>query len=616
MQRDAGSRAATAGLSAALVVVLGACGNASSFLGDLLPVRIEPGVPVVDLRADVNRNGVVELDVASEDDEEETWDERHGAIFLANIDDDLNACPKSSTLSDVELARCNDAADEVINGPDDLEDLAPLRLAPWPGAPSGTTVKLVAANPGSAYVRFFRRVGETWEFVPAGNLFLADLRGGAELRMEGKDVVRDASAWDGFVDVTLVVEVPPQANWVPGTYRDTVRLRVSPVLTFSHAEPVTRAYASRIPRDADSEAFLADVTAAVTAAGSGVTLDTPTVEDQWTQDFFETGYQSMPGPGGQQRVMTVIFRSANVEGFGPFPLREAGRLVFTRFRGKDVGGVQQFDARTSPDEQTLNSFGNFETIPPYTANGRAWPLGRALRGRVTGYSPDQSFVALTDSQGWQSPALDLDTSWLSVAHVDETVAFLKVSTPRGWVVLANDARLAKSMLEAEVQRGNGAVPMFVGKKWLDDNYQEFNAQASISQVLANTQVMAASAEAAVKIDEQLAVLKAATGVTDAEIVKVPFLHDLMYDFSVAYQVGTVNLFSLSPSVVAVPDPHGPIIDGQDLFKAQLEAALAPYQVTVKWVENWNLYHRLGGEVHCGTNALRSTPSQKWWEVAP
>jgi protein-arginine deiminase len=221
-----------------------------------------------------------------------------------------------------------------------------------------------------------------------------------------------------------------------------------------------------------------------------------------------------------------------------------------------------------------------------------------------------------DSQGWQSPALDIDTSWLLVAHIDETVSFLKASTPRGWVLLVNDARLAKTMLEAEVARGNGDVPMFVGKRWIDDRGREYSAQATISQVLANTQVMAASNEAAVKVDEQLAVIQAETGLTEAEIIRVPFLHDVDYGASIAYQPGTVNLFVLDDRTVVVPEPHGPVINGVDIFKAQLEAALAPYQVTVKWVENWDLYHRLGGEVHCGTNALRAVPSQQWWEVAP
>ena len=78
----------------------------------------------------------------------------------------------------------------------------------------------------------------------------------------------------------------------------------------------------------------------------------------------------------------------------------------------------------------------------------------------------------------------------------------------------------------------------------------------------------------------------------------------------------MNLLALDEHTLVVADPHGPVIGGVDLFKKQLEEALAPYQVQVKWVDDWNLYHRLAGEVHCGTNALRAVPSQKWWEVTP
>jgi protein-arginine deiminase len=95
----------------------------------------EVSAPVVDLRADVNRDGVVTLDDADEDLDEETWSASRGAIFLANLDDDQDRCTYSSTKSDVDLARCNDAADDEINGDADLLDLAYLRTVPWPASP-------------------------------------------------------------------------------------------------------------------------------------------------------------------------------------------------------------------------------------------------------------------------------------------------------------------------------------------------------------------------------------------------------------------------------------------------------------------------------------------------
>lgn len=586
-------------------------------------VTILPGTPPIDLRADVNRNGTLELELDAEDTNEDTWDATHGAIFLANIDDDSGRCRGTDAagrpLSDLTLPNCNDATDDVVNGDDDAADLAPLAIKAWPQAPAGTVTRLVIDQNVADNVRLFRHAGDAYQVLdPALPLALADLQAGLSISIEAKDIVRDSTLWDGIIDVTLQVVVPEQKYWKPGTYTDTVRLRVAPVLTFHHLLPVETAYASAVQRDPDSATFVTDLRAAVTAANPNITLVTPSVEDQWTQDFFETGYASMPGPNGAQRVMRVFFRSANIE--NPFdrnfPMRAAGRLVFTRFRGKDVAGIQQIDLQTDGDTQSLNSFGNFETIPPYTQGTKQWPLGRVLRGSVRGFAPDQSFVTMTEAQKYQEPSVNIDTSWLLVGHVDETVTFLKANTPRGWIMLANDARLAKQMLEAEVMRGNGATRMFVGKNWVDEMGNEPPAETTISRLLANTGVMQASAEAAVKVDEQVAILKRETGLTDAEIIKVPFLHEDVQGTSLAHQVGTVNLFVIDDKTLAVPDPHGPIIDGKDLFKKQLEDALTPYGYTIRFIDDWNLYHRMAGEVHCGTNAMRAIPSTKWWEVTP
>ena len=43
------------------------------------------------------------------------------------------------------------------------------------------------------------------------------------------------------------------------------------------------------------------------------------------------------------------------------------------------------------------------------------------------------------------------------------------------------------------------------------------------------------------------------------------------------------------------------------------AMLAKLGYTVDWIEDWDLYHRLSGEVHCGSNTKRALPASKWWE---
>jgi protein-arginine deiminase len=177
-------------------------------------------------------------------------------------------------------------------------------------------------------------------------------------------------------------------------------------------------------------------------------------------------------------------------------------------------------------------------------------------------------------------------------------------------MLANDATMAKNMLQAQQTAGYGGTNMFIGKTWSGGA----SAQRSINQVLADTDVMNESAWAAVKVTEQVNALKAATGLTNSEIIAVPFLHWETSGWSVAYQPGTVNGIYLANNVFASPNPHGPVINNSDIFKSQLSTALAPYGVSVHWVEDWDLYHRLLGEVHCGSNVTRSVPANtKWWE---
>src|SRR6185436_7512305 len=80
------------------------------------------------LLADNNRNGAIDLEDPTEQKGRDTWDDSHGAVFLANIDDDTLRCPKTGL--DADLAKCFDAADDIVNGDDDLLDMAPIKTKP------------------------------------------------------------------------------------------------------------------------------------------------------------------------------------------------------------------------------------------------------------------------------------------------------------------------------------------------------------------------------------------------------------------------------------------------------------------------------------------------------
>lgn len=564
-------------------------------------------IVVADLRADSNRDGEIRFDDDS-DAERDVWNSRSGAIFLANIDDDQGVCKK--TGDDVQIEKCNDAMDDVVNGEDDALDLARLRTKPWPDAPEGTTAQIVL-EPETAwsFVRLFKKTGEgaaDFSVLAEGEeLTLDEIKAGVELGIEAKDILRDSAAWDGYVDVKLVVASPK------GNAESAVKMRVAPVLTFHHLQDAEEIFISNTSSRGNAETRR-DLAAACSVAGAPRPTEIPE-GDPWTQDFFETAYMSMPGPGGKQHVMRVNYRSANV--FSPKsatrPLRPAGQLVF-RLRGKDVAAVQQFDPKHDQSMDSLNSFGNWETIPPYSFAGASYPLGRVLRGSTPSFYPDKAFTKMIDAQKVQ-PAIDIDTSWLLVGHVDETISFTHSNNARGWILLVNDARLAKQMLEDAVDAGHGDVPMFVGKTWVDwGTDQESPAEITIADVLADTEVMRASAEAAVEVDAQLEILRKELGLADDEIVKVPFLHIEYGGASLAYQPGTVNGIYLKKGQFVAPDPHGPVIDGEDVFKKALVDALSPHGVSVQFIEDWE-YHVGGGEVHCGTNAARAIPEAKWWE---
>lgn len=565
---------------------------------------------LADLRADSNRDGEIRFDDDSDAKDKTAWNATTGAIFLANIDDDNERC--KANLDDLTIARCNDASDEVVNGEQDALDLARLKTRPWPKTPDDAIGRFTIGpdtENARPFVRlFFRNGPEPTDFTPLDDTteFVAnEIREGIELAIEAKDIVRDLETWDGYVDVVFTVTSSE------GESSDTVRLRVAPVVTYHHLLPAEKVWVSNT-RTSGNAAMRRDLAAACSAAG----LDAPqtiTVDDPWTQDFFEPAFMSMPGPNGTQHVIRVNYRSANVvqPEDEKSPLRPAGKFVF-RMRGKDVAGIQQFDVKHSESMDTLNSFGNFETVPPYEKDGKRFDLGRVLRGKTKSFFPDKSFSKMIDAQ-LQQPPIDIDTSWLVVAHVDETLSFVKANTKRGWMLLVNDARLARQMLEEQVQAGRGNVPMFVGKTWYDwETGQERSAQVTIQQVLADTEVMRASAEAAVEVDAQVAVLKKEIGLTDDEIIRVPFLHTTYDGRSVAYQPGMVNGIYLSDTRFAAPDPHGPVIGGEDIFKKALAESLAKIGITVDFVEDWE-YHVEMGEVHCGTNTTRRIPDVKWWE---
>jgi len=421
--------------------------------------------------------------------------------------------------------------------------------------------------------------------------------------------VRDPEEWDGFADVVLTIG---RNNPDDPVFTDTVRMRVAPVVLFHHLTPAWNVFVSKPSASLESARFRQALGGVLEASGERMVYSEFAVDDLWAQDYFEPAYMSMPARDGRQHVIQVHYRAPHFYNTSErAPLRAAGRIAFW-LRGPDRAAVQQYQQDMSLPSQTLNSFGNTEVIPPYEKDGVSYPLGRLFRGRGPDtrpdYQPDPSFTRLLEAQG-QQPPVYVDTSWLFVDHVDETFTFLPAPTPRGWIALMADPALARRMLQDAQSQGHGDAKLFAGLSW---SYA-VPAETRIAEVLDNPGLMDASAVAALEIDTQLSILREETGLTEEEVVRVPFLFQNASSGVTAYQPATLNLLSLTPTQVVAPDPHGPVIDGKDLFKVHFEEALGAYGIRVHWVDAWAPFHQLQGDVHCATQTARRVPDFKWWE---
>ncbi|MEV8377628.1 protein-arginine deiminase family protein [Kribbella sp. NPDC056861] len=569
------------------------------------------------LTADTDRDGRL---TAADEVGEDRWTNTRGAIFLPNLDDDERRCrvdptdlDRAGAEVDRKLAACNDAADDRINGPRDAADLAPLKVNAY-GNLSSRAVGSLSVTPADKARVFVE--GKATTTVTA-----QQLRRGVRVGLEGRDVVRDPAKWDGQVSVSLTVADRGRST------TDVVKLRVAPLMLqndLQRAETVLAAkpnkgagwpggeapYPEGVP--GEWEPFVKSLDRAARVKVKLIQGTADGWKDMWLQDTFEPATASMPtdGAGGSQ-TMRVLIRSGNVwelpdaDGKMVATPRPAGRLLYRDLRGPDVGIVQELSPVASDGlDDLLNMGGNIEALPPYDG----YPHGRVLYGSGA-RRPDAGFITMVTGQEFQPPVV-VDTSWLMVGHADETTHVVRADNARGWTLAVADPRLAVELLRKAQQNGAGKAQLFA-----DTNAKK---KPTIDQVLADGKKLADNEAAAQHIDDQLAILLKATGLTASELVRLPVLFERVAGYGLlrAMTPGLVNGLSLTKQDFAAPDPHGPKVAGRDIFRQATERALRRNGVRVHWVEDFFWAHLGGGEVHCATNALRDTRStDTWWRSA-
>lgn len=548
----------------------------------------------VDLRGDVNRDGVVDLDDPTDDDGEASWTEDAGAIFLANVDDDASSCPPEESLQ--LLSACHDAADDVVNGAADLADLARIRVGAWPLAPDDATGRLEISAPGASFVRLFlRRDDGVFEHWPAPHeLSTRQLRDGVEIAIEATDVVRDLAIWDGLVDLTLVVDGATGPFGPVPAAEDQLQMRVAPIGFADVRAPVTRAHVASLPGE-----FGADLGDLLVEAGVPGTLQVlGGLTRPFVGDLFHPLTSSMPGAQGPQilRMHAVTMQS---------PQTAEVLQVFAALQGPDRGGLLLYD----PSSPALGNAGsNLLVLPPHTHGEERWPRGRAIRvsSDPSGLGDlDPTFETFLTAQE-VGPSLLVDGSWMALPVVSKLMTVVPAKTSRGWALLVADPAGTLDMLETLRQQGHGDALLFEGRQRVVSP-----AEISIEDLLADIDLLYANAEAAQRIDEAKASIRAATGLTDDELISVPAL----------FQRDAFGLEHLMPSLVSgialdettmlLPVPFGPEIDARPFIEDAVADTLAPLGLEPAFIEDWEFHLLAGGltNVVAVERALAPEPSE-------
>lgn len=596
----------------------GATGSGGSGGGTPGPVLPEP----IDIAVDANRDGVVDPTDPGDQDRENEFTAEFGASFLANLDDD-------------NADGIRDADNTYIDGDADITDLATIRVSPFAQAPDAST-GILTIDPASVdSVRLWKKgLDGTWVLVggamtdcPAdgsapcetnGQVVLGtdEVRAGVELGIEARRfrmTLQDPAAWTGIVQLSYTVvdatNAPVPTETAPQGIVDQVTLRVAPWMLFGNLSPHDTVWSS-----AASTTFTAGVGKATNAAGLTYNKYTDW-EDQWTQDFFQTGFTFIPGPDGTVRGMRI----ANARPWGRIDQDKYLPIKWLekRYLGPDRAILALY--KKPHTGNTYDSHGNHDLLPPYEKGDQKFPLGRIIIGSGILKETKEFYEA----QQIQAPYLTVDTSWLIVGHVDEFFSYVPASTPRGWKLLVGSARLAREMLEAQQAAGNGSAVYFVGKKRYLGN-KLVDAEITIDEILADEDLMEWSQEAQAEIDANVETIKAEVGLADDEIVEIPFLFEEDYGAKVSFDPGTVNLLAFGNYVV-LPDPFAAKIDGVDYLKKHLDQKLGTPEnqlgvdgqgLFVYYADDWYMYHILLGEVHCGSNPEAPAPftTVKWWET--
>uniref|UniRef100_G1NSD4 Protein-arginine deiminase n=1 Tax=Myotis lucifugus TaxID=59463 RepID=G1NSD4_MYOLU len=535
-------------------------------------------------------------------DDKKTWrwgPAGYGAILLVNCDRD-GLGSRGLDLEDSQLTSLEDLKDMspmvlTCDGPDKLFDNHKLVLnVPFSDS---KRVGVFCARGGNSLSHYKQVLGPQHlsyevERQPGEQKINFYVEG---LTFPNADFSGLVSLSVSLVDMGTLPEVP--------IFTDTVAFRMAPWIMTPNTQPPLELYVCRARNRSCSvggpslgpDGFRDEVVGksdSRTAAG-GVVRHHGLRGPQ--QDEMEFGYVEAP-----HKSFPVVFDSPRDRGLKEFS--------YNKILGPDFGYVTQ--EIPFAGASGLDSFGNLDVSPPVTVRGKEYPLGRILIGsnfpKAGGRRMAKVVRDFLKAQQVQAP-VELYSDWLSVGHVDEFLTFVPTSDQKGFRLLLASPRACLNLFREKKMEGYGKAVQFDGL--------EEKVKRSINELLADRSLQSDSLHVQKCIDWNREVLKRELGLTERDIVDIPQLFYLRGPYAEAFFPDMVNMVVLG-KYLGIPKPYGPIINGRCCLEEKVRSLLEPLGLHCIFIDDYLSYHKLLGEIHCGTNVRRQPFSFKWWHMVP
>lgn len=561
----------------------------------------------ISLDVDADRDGVVEKNNPNKG----SWkwgSDGHGAVLLVNCDSEQTYWKKPDHDKSF-VAKVSDLKDMSVMV---LRTKGPAKL------PEGYKLTMHISQSDAESVRVFRPADSANNSLAGRflNIFVKNypivlsnevlsnevpyLGGDAEMKFYVEGLRFPDRDFDGLVSISLSL-LEPINSALPETpiFTDKVVFRVAPwIMTPNTLKPIEVFVCST----KDNYQFLKGMRNLVIKSGYKLKICHEYMNrgDRWMQDELEFGY--IDAPHHRFPVVLDSPRDGNLE---DFPYEE--------LLGPDFGYVTRVAERK--DVSSLDSFGNLEVSPPVTVNGKNYPLGRILIGvafptATKGRNMTKVVQDFLWAQKVQEPVA-LFSDWLYVGHIDEFMTFVPAPDRKGFRLLLASPDAGYKLFRGLQRDGHGQAKLFEG---LEDE-----EPITVDKILDNEILRAHNSYVQHCIDWNRDVLKRELALDDEDIIDLPILFKLVAREdeeecrAVAYYPDMVNMIVLGKNL-GIPKPYGPKVNGSCALETEMLSLLEGLGLSCTFIDDFASYHKLLGEVHCGSNVLREPFDYKWWNL--